>query len=247
MGGLFRGKVVLVTGAGSGIGKAAALAYAAKGATVVVSDRVVSDTAYLIKSKKGEACFIKADISIADDCKYLVKEIVERYGKLDIAVNCAGMQGEANNLMDMSAEGFNKIISDNLCGIFYSMKYEIRAMLKQGVGIIINTAFILGIEKLVSFSGYDAARHGVIGLTQNAAREYANENIRIHCVAPEYVNSPILETIDVKSKTALSLQHLRGQTGKAEEIAAMVIWLSSDKASSATSSCYPTGSGYLLN
>jgi NAD(P)-dependent dehydrogenase (short-subunit alcohol dehydrogenase family) len=244
---LFSGKVALVTGASSGIGKAAAFLYAANGAKVIVSDIKENDTAAKIKAKGGEAIFAQADVSIAANCDQLIKNTVEAYGRIDIAFNNAGILGETNKLADMSLGGFEKVIGVNLSGVFYCMKYEIEAMLKQGSGVIVNMASILGAVGFESFSGYVAAKHGVVGLTQNAALEYSDKNIRINCVAPAFINTPLLDTINKKSKDALSLKHPIGRLGTPEEVAELVIWLSSEKASFATGGYYPIDGGYLAN
>jgi len=145
----------------------------------------------------------------------------------------------------MSLEGFEKVIGINLNSVFYCMKYEIAAMLKQGAGVIVNTASILGAVGFESFSGYVAAKHGVVGLTQNAAIEYSNKGIRINCVAPGFINTPLLSGIDKKSMDLLALKHPIGRLGKAEEVAELVIWLSSEKASYSTGGYYPIDGGYL--
>jgi NAD(P)-dependent dehydrogenase (short-subunit alcohol dehydrogenase family) len=242
---LFEGKVVLVTGASSGIGRAAALAYAAEGASVVVSDIKESDTVSKIVADGGMATFVKADVSLAKDCEELIKSTQKIYGKIDIAFNNAGILGETNTLAETSTEGFEKVINVNLLSVFYCMKYEIAAMLLQGGGVIVNTASILGAVGFASYSGYVAAKHGVVGLTQNAAIEYAEKGIRVNCVAPAFINTPLLDTLDKKSKDALTLKHPVGRLGTAEEVAALVIWLSSDKASYANGGYYPIDGGYL--
>ena len=205
------------------------------------------DTVAKIKAKGGEASFVKADVSKAAECEKLIKQTIKIYGKVDIAFNNAGILGETNNLADMSLAGFEKVIGINLTGVFYCMKYEIAAMLKQGNGVIVNTASILGAVGFASFSGYVAAKHGVVGLTQNAALEYSNKGLRINCVAPGFINTPLLSTIDAKGKKALAMKHPIGRLGTPEEVAALVIWLSSDKASYATGGYYPIDGGYLTN
>jgi len=244
---LFEDKVALVTGAGSGIGQAAAFSYAANGAKVIVSDIKDNDTAAKIVADGGEAYFVKTDVSIALECERLIEETIHKYGKIDIAFNNAGILGETKTLADMSNKGFEKVISVNLNGVFYCMKYEIAAMLKQGSGVIVNTASILGVVGFASFSGYVAAKHGVVGLTQNAAFEYSSKGIRINCVAPGFINTPLLSTMNAKSKEELSLKHPIGRLGEPKEVAALVMWLSSDEASYATGGYYPIDGGYLTS
>jgi NAD(P)-dependent dehydrogenase (short-subunit alcohol dehydrogenase family) len=244
---LFEGKVALVTGAGSGIGEAAALLYAANGAKVIVSDIRDNDTVAKIVADGGEAYFVKTDVSKADECEQLIKDTIEKYGKIDIAFNNAGILGETNSMADMTNEGFERVIAVNLNGVFYCMKYEIAAMLKQGSGVIVNTASILGVVGFASFSGYVAAKHGVVGLTQNAAFEYSSKGIRINCVAPGFINTPLLSTMNEKSKSELALKHPIGRLGEPKEVAALVIWLSSEEASYATGGYYPIDGGYLTS
>jgi len=242
----FEGKVALVTGGASGIGQATALLYAAHGAKVIVSDiRDNDETIAKIKEAGGEATFVMADVSKPAECDKLVKQVVAIYGKIDIAFNNAGILGETNKLADTSLEGFAKVIGINLNSVFFCMKYEIEAMLKQGGGVIINTASILGTVGFASYSGYVAAKHGVVGLTQNAALEYSASNIRINCVAPGFINTPLLDTIDTTGKDSLVVKHPIGRLGKPTEVAELVLWLSSDKASFATGGYYPIDGGYL--
>jgi NAD(P)-dependent dehydrogenase (short-subunit alcohol dehydrogenase family) len=241
----FSGKVAMVTGAGSGIGQATALAYACKGAKVIVSDIKDNDTVSKIKEAGGDAYFIKTDVSKASECEKLISESVKKYGKIDIAFNNAGILGEENNLADTSLEGYAKVIGINLNGVFYCMKYEIEAMLKQGGGVIINTASILGAVGFATYCGYVAAKHGVVGLTQNAALEYSDKKIRINCIAPGFIDTPLLNTINKSGKQGLVLKHPIGRLGTPEEVAELVIWLSSDKASFATGGYYPIDGGYL--
>jgi NAD(P)-dependent dehydrogenase (short-subunit alcohol dehydrogenase family) len=245
MNSLFEGKVALVTGASSGIGQSAALLYAANGAKVVVSDIHDGDTVTKIKASGGDAIFIKADVSKAADCEHLIMQSVAAYGRIDIAFNNAGILGETNKLADMSLDGFEKVISINLNSVFYCMKYEIEVMLKHGGGVIVNTASILGAVGFDSFSGYVASKHGIVGLTQTAAIEYSSMGIRINCVAPGFIDTPLLDTVDARNKSTLAAKHPIGRLGAPEEVAELVIWLSSGKASYATGGYYPIDGGYL--
>lgn len=243
-----KNKVALVTGAGSGIGKAVAELFATLGAKVVVSDvneihgeEVVS----LIKAGGGDAVFIKTDVSDAAACEALIAIAVKKYGSIDIAVNNAGIGGEANLVGDMSINGWDKVIAINLSSVFYCMKYQIQQMLTQGKGSIVNMASILGQVGFATASGYVAAKHGVVGLTQNAAVEYAAKGIRVNAVGPAFINTPLLNNMDAAAKQMLISMHPIGRLGEASEVAELVVWLSSDKASFVTGSYYPVDGGYL--
>jgi len=244
------GKVALITGAGSGIGEATALLFAAHGAKVIVSDineEGGNATVGKIKKQGGEATFVKTDVGKAEECEQLIKKTVETYGSLDMACNNAGIGGEANHIGDMSVEGWQKIININLNSVFYCMKYELRQMEKQGSGAIVNMASILGAVGFDSSAGYVAAKHGVVGLTQNAAIEYSAKGIRINTVAPGFIDTPLLSKagMDDNAKKGLISLHPIGRLGKPEEVAELVVWLSSDKASFVTGSYYPVDGAYL--
>lgn len=243
-----KNKTVIVTGAASGIGKAAAILFAKNGANVIVSDlqesegkAVVSD----IISAGGKASFFKTDVAKSEEMEALVDFAVKTYGKLDVAVNNAGIGGEINPTADMSIEGWNKVISVNLNSLFYGMKYQIKAMLKNGGGSIVNISSILGSVGFAGSSGYSAAKHGVIGLTQTAALEYSAQNIRINAVGPGFIETPLLSGLNAEVKQQLVALHPIGRLGKSEEVAELIFWLSSDKSSFVTGSYYPVDGGYL--
>ena len=245
-----KGKIAVVTGAGSGIGEAAALLYAAHGAKVVVSDineRKGNEVVEKIKKNSGEAIFIKTDVSDAVQCKGLVDETVRQFGHVDICFNNAGISGESNPVGDMSLEGWNKMIATNLSSVFYCMKYQITQMMKQGGGAIVNNSSILGSVGFAGAAAYVAAKHGVIGLTETSAIEYSKNGIRINAIGPGFINTPLLSDagIDEAGKKALIHLHPIGRLGEPNEVAELVIWLSSDKASFVTGSYYPIDGGYL--
>lgn len=245
---LLNGKVSIVTGAASGIGEATAVLYAKHGAKVVVSD--VNEAAgkavvEKIKQQGGEAIFMKTDVAQPEQCKELVAKTVEAFGRLDIACNNAGVGGEMNAIADMSVEGWNSIIAINLSSVFYCMKYEIEQMLKNGGGSIVNMASILGAVGFATSAGYVAAKHGLLGLTQNAGLEYSAQGIRTNAVGPAFINTPLLDGLDEATKGFLVQQHPIGRLGKAEEVAELVLWLSSEKSSFVTGSYYPIDGGYL--
>jgi len=177
----------------------------------------------------------------------MVEKTLEAYGSLDMAFNNAGIGGEANAIADMSIEGWNKIIAVNLSSVFYCMKYEIAAMLKSDKGAIVNMSSILGSVGFANSAGYVAAKHGVIGLTQNAALEYSAKGVRINAVGPGFINTPLLSKagMDDGVKQYLAKMHPIGRLGESGEVAELVVWLCSDKASFVTGSYYPVDGGYL--
>ena len=246
-----KGKTAIVTGGASGIGEATVLLFAENGCNVVVSD-VQEDKGNKVVEKinrqNGKAIFIKADISKPEDCEMLVNKTVDAFGSVDIAFNNAGIGGESNAVADMSIEGWNKVIAVNLNSVFYCMKYELLQMQKQGSGAIINNSSILGQVGFANSAAYVAAKHGVVGLTQNAALEYSSKGIRINTIGPAFINTPLLSDAgmddNVKQSFLVPL-HPIGRLGESKEVAELVIWLSSDKASFVTGSYYAIDGGYL--
>ena len=246
----FTGKVAIVTGASSGIGRTSALFYAREGARVVVSDvneEGGQETVRLIQAAGGEAFFIKTDVANPADCETLVKRTLEKFGRLDFACNNAGIGGEQNLTADYSVEGWQKVIAINLCGVFYCMKYEIPAMLKAGGGAIVNMASILGQVGFAGAPAYVAAKHGVVGLTQNAAIEYAAQGIRVNSVGPAFIKTPMIAALEENAEALNMLVGLHpiGRLGLPEEVAELVIWLSSHRASFVTGAYYSVDGGYL--
>jgi len=245
---IFENKVALVTGAGSGIGQAAALLYAEQGASVIVSDineKGGMETVDTVRKTGGKASFVKADVSVAEECRKLTEETIRVYNRLDIAFNNAGIGGEMNPVADMSVDGWQKVINVNLNSVFYCMKYEIPLMLKSGHGAIVNMSSILGQVGFANSAAYVAAKHGVVGLTKNAAIEYARQGIRVNAIGPAFINTPLLSVLDDQIKTALTALHPIGRMGEAREVAELAIWLSSDNASFVTGSYYAIDGGYL--
>jgi NAD(P)-dependent dehydrogenase (short-subunit alcohol dehydrogenase family) len=241
-------KVAIVTGAGSGIGKAICLLFAKEGAKIAVSDiseKAGNETVSEIKDGGGSAIFVKADSSKPDDNKNLVEQTVKEFGGLDVAVNNAGIGGPIAAVGEYPIDGWDKVIAINLSGVFYGMRYQIPAMLKSGGGSIVNMASILGKVGTKGSAAYVAAKHGVIGLTESAALEYADQKIRINAVGPGYIKTPLLETLDEATMKALVGLHPMGRLGEASEVAELVLWLNSDKASFVTGSYYNVDGGYL--
>lgn len=247
---LFDGKVALVTGGSSGIGQAACHLYAREGAQVVVSDideKRGDETVRTIQQNSGDAVFVRADVSKPEDCQALVAAALEKYGRLDIAFNNAGIGGEANLTAEYSIEGWQKVIEINLSSVFYSMKYEIPAILQNGGGAIVNMASILGRVAFQNSPAYVAAKHGVVGLTKTAAVEYAKQGLRINSVGPGFIRTPLISSLeeDQQTRDLLISLHPVGRLGESEEVAELVIWLSSEKASFVTGGYYAIDGGYL--
>jgi NAD(P)-dependent dehydrogenase (short-subunit alcohol dehydrogenase family) len=247
---LLKEKVALITGAGSGIGRAAAVLLAHYGAKVVVSDRNEeggNQTVSQIITAGGDAVFVKADVSIPADHENLVNKTIETYGRLDIACNNAGISGESTPTGEKSIDDWNHVIAVNLSGVFYGMRYQIPAMLKNGKGSIVNVSSILGQVGFVNASAYVAAKHGVEGLTKTAAMEYAAQGIRVNSVGPAFIKTPLIEKADLDEnvRNLLVSLHPIGRLGESEEVAELIAWLSSDKASFVTGSYYAIDGGYL--
>jgi len=242
---LLANKVAIVTGGGSGIGRAVALYYAAEGAMVVVADKNETggnQTVTMIKEKSGEAFFARTDVSKPSDNEMLVHHALEHYGALHIACNNAGIGGAAAPTGEYPIDNWDKVIGINLSGIFYGMRYQIPAMLKSGGGAIVNMTSILGQVGFRTAPAYTAAKHGIVGLTKTAALEYGVQNIRINAVGPGFIKTPLIEGLDEKSLIPL---HPIGRLGTAEEVAELVLFLSSTKASFITGGYFPVDGGYL--
>ena len=244
-----KNKVAIITGSGSGIGRAAAILFAKQGAKVVVSDiheghgtAVVDE----IKTSGGEAFFIKADTSKPEEHQQLVEQTIKKYGALHIAVNNAGIGGPLGATADYPIDGWQNVININLSGVFYGLKYQIPAMLKSGGGSIVNIASILGAAGTRMSPAYVAAKHGVVGLTKASALEYADQKIRINAVGPGYINTPLVKNaLDEATLKMLVGLHPIGRLGESEEIAELILWLGSDKSSFVTGSYYAADGGYL--
>ncbi|MBI3958526.1 MAG: glucose 1-dehydrogenase [Chloroflexi bacterium] len=236
----FLHKIALITGAGSGIGRATALAFAAGGAAVVVADVNEAggqETVELARQAGRDAIFIGADVSRSDEVEALVGETVRRFGRLDIAVNNAGIGGAWARTADYPLADWERVLAVNLSGVFYCMQQEIRQMLAQGGGAIVNVASIAGQRALANAPAYTASKHGVIGLTRTAAQEYARQNIRVNAVCPVFTRTPLFQGM-IEGNARLEERLLHNipvrRFGEPQEIAGAILWLCSDGATFVT-------------
>ena len=238
-------KVAIVTGGASGIGKAIIELFVKEGAKVVIAD-LNEDLGTKLANSLGEATvFVKADSSSPEDNKKLVDIAVEKFGALNIAVNNAGIGGDAATVGDYKIESWKKVIDINLNGVFYGMHYQLPEIEKVG-GSIINMASILGQVGLANSSAYVAAKHGVVGLTKSAGWEYGTRGVRINAIGPGFISTPLVDdNLDKETLTFLETQHALQRLGKSEEVAELALWLASDKSSFVTGSYYPVDGGYL--
>ncbi len=249
MTGQLQGKVALVTGAGSGIGRASALAFVREGAKVVVADVVAKggeETVRLIKESGGEAIFVKTDVSKSAEVKAMVDKAVAIFGRLDCAHNNAGIETFLKLTHELSEEEWDKVMNINLKGVWLCLKYEIPQMLKQGKGAIVNTASVAGLRGRVGRADYVTSKHGVVGLTKVAALDYATSGIRVNAVCPGLVRTALVERIFANSSQTEAESALRlpiGRLGKPEEIAQAVVWLCSDAASFVTGTAMTVDGG----
>ncbi|SFW66613.1 NAD(P)-dependent dehydrogenase, short-chain alcohol dehydrogenase family [Sinomicrobium oceani] len=246
---MLENKVALITGAGSGIGKSTALLFASHGAKIVVTDinpEHGEDVVKAITHKGGDAVFIQADTSRPEDSERTVAGTIKSFGKLDIAVNNAGISGASEPIGNYPVESWDKVIAVNLSGVFYGMRYQIPAMEKNGSGAIINVASILGQVGFANSVAYVAAKHGVVGMTKNAGIEYGNKSIRVNAVGPAFIETPLVkDAMTEEAYESLKALHPMGRLGQPGEVAELFLWLASDKASFATGAYYPIDGGYL--
>jgi NAD(P)-dependent dehydrogenase (short-subunit alcohol dehydrogenase family) len=245
------GKIALVTGGGSGIGRAAALTFAREGAKVVVADIVVDggeETVRMIKEADGDAVFVKTDVSQAAEVEAMVNKTVETYGRLDCAFNNAGIEGVQAPIIENPEENWDRVININLKGVWLCMKYELPQMLKQGGGAIVNTSSVAGLVGFQGITPYVASKHGVAGLTKTVALEYATSGIRVNAVCPGVIQTPMIDRFiggDPEAAAQFTSLEPVGRLGTPEEIAEAVVWLCSDAASFVTGHPMVVDGGFI--
>jgi len=246
---LLENKTAIVTGAGSGIGRGVALLYAREGARVVVSDineNGGQETVQMINDQyQGESIFVRADVSSPEDNEALAAAAGERFGALHVACNNAGIAGGNKEVAEVTNESWQRTIDTNLSGVFYAMRAQIPRLVAAGGGAIVNIASVLGQVADVKCAGYVAAKHGVVGLTKVAALEYATRGVRVNAVGPGYIETPLLNNADDAYRLARAERHPIGRLGRVEEVAELVVWLSSERAGFVTGAYYPVDGGYL--
>ena len=245
---IFDGKVALVTGGASGIGEACVLRFAHDGAKVVVADlnsKLGEKTVASVKQVGGDGIFLRVDVSKPEEVENMVGITVDTFGRLDIAVNNAGIGGELKPTGEYSIAGWRKVIDVNLNGVFYCMRYEIPQMIKQGGGVIVNMASILGAVGFATAPAYVAAKHGLLGLTKAAALEYASQHIRINSVGPAFIKTPMVTgSLDEQMQTQIAGLHAIGRMGEPQEVASLTAFLCSDEATFMTGGYYLVDGGY---
>jgi NAD(P)-dependent dehydrogenase (short-subunit alcohol dehydrogenase family) len=248
---LVEGKAGLVTGAGSGIGRASALAFAREGAKVMVSDineEAGSETVKLIREAGGEASFFKCDVSDEEQVKALVEATVSTFGKLDFAHNNAGLNSPSVPLAEMESSIWDKILKVDLYGVFYCMKHEINAMLKTDGGAIVNTSSTFGLEGTMNLAPYTASKFGVTGITKSTAMEYGKKGIRVNAICPGMTKTPMIERFfEQAPEHAKEIEENSplGSLAEAEDQGNAAVWLCSDMAKKVTGITLPVDAGYL--
>jgi NAD(P)-dependent dehydrogenase (short-subunit alcohol dehydrogenase family) len=241
MAGSLDGKVLLVTGASSGIGRATALAGAREGARIVVADLAAeagAETVDMIVRRGGEATFVRTDVTQAIEVEALLQAAVAAYGRIDCAHNNAGIEGELATTADYAEADWDRVMAVNLKGVWLCMKYEIPHMLRQGGGSIVNTASLAGLVGARRMPAYVASKHGVAGLTKTAALEYAKSGIRVNAVCPGIIHTAMVDRIFLSRRPdiadRLAAAEPMGRLGQPQEVAEAVVWLCSDAASFVT-------------
>jgi NAD(P)-dependent dehydrogenase (short-subunit alcohol dehydrogenase family) len=243
-------KIALITGGSSGIGRATTLAFAKRGAKVVIGSRRIQEseeTRELVTASGSEGIFVQTDVSKSADIEALVSKAVAAYGRIDYAFNNAGIEGTFSPLVEQTEDNWDSVININLKGVWLSLKYEILQMLKQGGGAIVNNSSIAGLIGFPDAATYVASKHGVLGLTKTAALEYAKSGIRVNAVSPAVIATDMVDrAFGDEGKAQMALAHPIGRIGRVEEVAEAVVWLCSDAASFVTGQSLAVDGGYTV-
>jgi NAD(P)-dependent dehydrogenase (short-subunit alcohol dehydrogenase family) len=255
MAGLLERKSALITGGGGGIGRATALAVAREGGRVAVADVAIEaarDTVALVNAAGGQAISLSGDVTRDAEVRAMIEDVVRTYGRLDCAFNNAGIAGyqvdaAGKKTADWSEEAFDRMVAVNLKGVWLCMRHELKQMEAQGGGAIVNTGSIAGLAGLPTSSAYVAAKHGVVGLTKTAALEYAAANIRVNAVCPGFIKTRMTEDTMRRRGEAILAQVPFRRMGEPEEIAEMVAWLCSDRASYVSGAAYNVDGGWMAS
>ncbi len=248
----YEGKTALITGGTMGIGLEAALRFAAEGANVVITGRRPEPGAEAlaqVTAAGGDALFIQGDVATSEDAERMVAETLQAFGRLDVAVNNAGISGQMTPIHEMDEDYFDSVINVNLKGVWQSMRFEIPPMLEQGGGSIINISSVAGVKGgPVAGSAYVAAKHGVVGLTRVGAAEYASQQIRVNCLAPAVIETPLAAEsfADPELRARVEAAHPIGRTGQPTDVAGAIAYLGSDEAAFITGTVVPIDGGFLL-
>ncbi len=242
-------KVALITGGGSGIGRASCTLFAAQGAKIMLADYVTeggNETVQQIKAAGGEASFVQADVSKSADVQNMIKHTVQTYGRVDILFNNAGIEGPSAKLANYDEEAWDRVIAIDLTSVYLGMKYVIPEMVKQGGGVILSTASVAGMVGFPGSGAYAAAKAGVINMTRMVALEYANKNIRVNCICPGIIATPMVQRVmgDRPDDQIVRLEPI-GRLGQAEDIANAALFLAGDESSFATGAPFVIDGGYI--
>jgi NAD(P)-dependent dehydrogenase (short-subunit alcohol dehydrogenase family) len=249
----FEGKVALVTGAGSGIGRATAIAFARAGASVAVADRTPpggDETVAMIEAEGGKAIVVWGDVAFDEQVEKLIADTVKAFGRLDFAFNNAGIEGPAAPVHDYAEDEFDRVIAVNLKGVYLGMKYQIPAMLANGGGVIINCSSVAGLVGFPGRSAYVASKHAVVGISKTAALDYAQSGIRVNAICPGVIDTPMVDRAlgeSAEAEAVIRKMQPLGRVGLPEEIASAVLWLCSDGAAFTTGQAIAVDGGFTTH